>query len=232
VKVGSAIPRVKTEFGLQHILAAALFARRALKIELDHPDEIVNSGEPYFSHMAYVTGSVLSAVASLEATINELFIDAQHGDPNIFKDPHSEFPVLLSARWEEAEPMKILCKYQLALDLAEKEQFDQGAAPYQEVDGLIDLRNALVHYKPEWNTDQEKHKKIEEKLKSRFALNPFTISTDAFFPKRCLGHGCAEWAVESSMAFMNEFFGRLELPTIPKEERQDREEIRELLRTR
>jgi hypothetical protein len=231
VRVMGAITRLKTEFGLQHLLAAALFARKALEIESAH-DEIVVSGEPYFSHRAYVTGSVLSAVASLEATINELFIAAQHGDPNTFKGADPEFAVLLAEVWEVIEGIPALAKYQTALILARKPQLDRGASRYREAAILIQLRNALVHYKPEWDTDQREHRKIERRLKDRFALNPFTIPSDAFFPKKCLGHGCAEWAVKSSMSFMNEFLGRLELPMIPNEERQDREEILELLRTR
>jgi hypothetical protein len=101
------------------------------------------------------------------------------------------------------------------------------------VDSLIALRNALVHYKPEWDTEQKKHKEIEDRLiKSRFALNPFAGPNDAFFPKKCLGHGCAEWAVTSGVTFINEFFNRLGLSTIFAGERQDQEEIQELLHTR
>jgi len=215
------------------MVAAAIFARKVFEIEgtHDHQKGLV-SGEPYYAHRGYVAGAVFSAVASLEATINELFIDAQHGDPNTFKGADPEFAPLLAERWEVVERWSILRKYQLALTLAKKQEFGREGSPYEEVDGLIDLRNALVHYKPEWDTDQKKHKELEDRLKSRFALNPFAGPNDAFFPKKCLGHGCAEWAVKSGVSFINEFFGRLGLPTIFAGERQDREELQELLRTR
>lgn len=209
VSAMGATARLKTHFGLQHLLAAALFARKALEIESSH-NEIVNSGEPYFSHRAYVTGAILSSVASLEATINELFIDATHGDPNTFGGADPQFAPLLAESWRhDVERRPCLWKYQFAVELAEKQTFARGNTPYQEVDGLIRVRDALVHYKPEWNTDQKEHKKIEARLKSRFKPNPFTIPSDAFFPKKCLGHGCAEWAVQSSLTFMNEFFHRV-----------------------
>jgi hypothetical protein len=223
---------LKTHFNVQHMVSAALFARKALEIETTHEQDLV-SGEPYYAHRGYVTGAVLSAVASLEATINELFIDAQHGDPNTFKGADRMIPRLFAEYWDEIEGARILTKYQMALILARKGKFDRGGSPYQEVDSLIQLRNALVHYKPEWDTDQNAHRRIQERIESyRFELNPFTGPNDAFFPKKCLGHGCAEWAVNSGVAFINEFFDRLGLATIFAGERQDREELQELLCTR
>jgi hypothetical protein len=71
------------------------------------------------------------------------------------------------------------------------------------------LRNALVHYKPEWDTDLENHKKIEDRLKSRFKINPFSHDNDAFFPKKCLGHGCAEWSVQSVIKFIQDFYNKM-----------------------
>jgi hypothetical protein len=221
---------VETHFNVQHMVAAAIFARKVREIETTHDHQKgLGSGEPYYAHRGYVTGAVLSAVASLEATINELFIDAQHKDPYTFEGADPEFAPLLAEVWEGIERNSTLVKYQIALILARKPPFDKGDSKYQEATFLIRLRNALVHYKPEWDTDQREHKKIEDRLKSRFELNPFTIPTDAFFPKRCLGHGCAEWAVKSGKVFINEFFDRLGLANIFP---GDRVELQELLRTR
>src|SRR5215217_3545989 len=207
------------------MLAAAFFARQTLEIESTHSEDLV-SGVPYHAHRGYVTVAVLSAVASLEATINEFFIDAENENSPTFAGVDSLIPRLLAEVWEEIESTSTLRKYQTALTLARKSRFDRGASPYQEVDSLIQLRNALVHYKPEWDTAQREHRKIEDRLQGRFALNPFTGPNDAFFPKKCLGHGCAEWAVESGVAFIEEFFSRLELSSIFSGDQQ------ELLRTR
>ncbi|MEA1894385.1 MAG: hypothetical protein U9N36_04115 [Euryarchaeota archaeon] len=96
--------------------------------------------------------------------------------------------------------------------MANKETFDRGKAPYQEVNDLIKLRNALVHYKPEWDTDLKNHKGIEDRLKSRFTINPFSHVNDAFFPKKCLGHGYAEWSVKSTITFIEDFYRRMGFP--------------------
>jgi hypothetical protein len=194
------------------MVAAAYFARKALGVESNYTDLV--DGEPYFAHRGYVTGAVFSAVASLEATVNELYIDAQDANSPTFQGVDPIVPKLLAEYWEEIESASILRKYQSALILARKWKFDQGTSPYQEVDSLIQLRNALVHYKPEWDTDLREHRKIENRLKGRFAENSFVGPNDAFFPKKCLGHGCAEWAVKSSVTFIEEFFRQLGLSSI------------------
>lgn len=209
----SVTARMRTHFNFQHMVAAAYFARGALEIESNHTDLV--DGEPYFAHRGYVTGAIFSAVASLEATINELFIDASNPGSPTFEGADTRTPGLLArGSWQEIEGEPTLRKYQIALALAEEQRFDRGAAPYQDVSALIQLRNALVHYKPEWDTDQNKHEKIESKLRSRFAPNPFAGPSDAFFPKKCLGHGCAEWAVRSSVTFIESSFSRLGLLSI------------------
>ncbi len=107
------------------------------------------------------------------------------------------------------ERSKILQKYQFVLTAANKDAFNRGNSPYQEVDNLIKLRNALVHYKPEWDTDLKNHKVIENRLKSRFNINPFSHDSSVFFPKKCLGHGCAEWSVKSTIEFIEDFYRRM-----------------------
>jgi hypothetical protein len=212
--------RLKTHFNRQHMLAAAYFARKAFDIESNHTELV--DGEPFFAHRGYVTGAVLSTVASLEATINELYIDAQNANSPTFQSVDQKVPGFLAAEnWQELERKPILDKYQKALSLTGKPEFVRGDSSYQNVDSLIKLRDALVHYKPEWDTDQEEHKKIESRLKSRFPRNPFAGPNDAFFPKKCLGHGCAEWAVKSSTRFVDDFFSKLGIPSIFSQHQQE-----------
>jgi len=83
--------------------------------------------------------------------------------------------------WDTIEEKPILTKYQLALTLCQKEKFDKGHNPYQDAHRLITLRNALVHYKPEWDTDLNEHKKLESYLSNRFLVSPFSHVNDAFY---------------------------------------------------
>jgi hypothetical protein len=176
----------------------------------------------YFAHMGYVTGAVLSAVASLEAAINEVFIDAQYAGSPTFSGVDPSIRKSLTVKpWNKLEGKPILYKYQKALTLAERLRFDQSGDPYKEVDDLIHLRNALVHYKLEWDTNLREHKSIENRLKSRFEPNPYAGETSASFPKKCLGYGCAEWAVKTSVCFIDDSFGRLGLTSIFENFRED-----------
>lgn len=121
--------------------------------------------------------------------------------------------------WHDERKLKLIEKYEKALCIVKSESFDRGAEPYQSAASLISLRNALIHYKPEWigtgesynNTINEKlRQKLENKIKK---LNPMTPEGSLFFPHRCLGYGCAKWAVESSLNFSNEFFSKIGLPS-------------------
>jgi len=204
---------VKTNFSGHHMLSAAHFARQSAIIEKNYKDEITD--ELRAEHRAYVTGAIIVSVASLEATITEVFISARDKD-NIFKDFDHTIPNVLEELLDFVEwSSKILQKYQFVLTAANKEAFDRGKSPYQEVDDLIQLRNALVHYKPEWDTDLKNHKKIEDRLEKRWLkarINPFAHENNAFFPKKCLGYGCAEWSVKSTIEFIEDFYHRMGFP--------------------
>jgi hypothetical protein len=48
-------------------------------------------------------------------------------------------------------------------------------------------------------------------LGGKFIANPLTGQDNPFYPDKCLGHGCAEWAVNSSVKFNDDFFSRMGL---------------------
>ena len=54
--------------------------------------------------------------------------------------------------------------------------------------------------------------KLDKMLRGKFTLNPMTVEADTFFPDRCLSHGCASWAVYSSLKFADAFFVKMNLP--------------------
>jgi hypothetical protein len=207
----SATAKLKTNFSVHHMLSAAHFARQSAIIETNYKNGITD--ELGAEHRAYVTGAIIVSVASLEATINEVFISARDND-SLFKGFDPTIPKVLAEfwTWKIVKSSTILEKYRCVLAVANKEAFNRGNSPYQEVDSLIKLRNALVHYKPEWDTDLENHKKIEDRLKSHFNINPFSHDNDAFFPKKCLGHGCAEWSVQSVKKFIDDFYNKMGFP--------------------
>jgi len=111
----------------------------------------------------------------------------------------------------------VLDKYDTALALCDRDEFNKGAAPYQPVALLIKLRNALTHFVPEWQPgggwphEDAELAKLSKSLRGMFPENSLTEDFQPYFPYRCLGYGSSKWAVTSSVAFVAEFRARLGL---------------------
>ena len=144
------------------------------------------------------TAALFFSVASLEANINEIFFDSKQHFVN-------QTPELITELWGLLEEKPILEKYQSVLVLKGLDKFVKGAPPYQDVDSLIKARNALVHFKPEWDDEQETLKKVGTRLAGKFELSPFFGEGDPVFPHRCMTYGCAQWAVRTALDFMEAF---------------------------
>jgi hypothetical protein len=205
----SATARVKHHFSQQHLRAAEFFAQQSQTFEatVQTPD-----GNQQSQHRAYVTGTVLSVVAFLEASINELFLSALSRDTTALPSFDTHLFQLCTQLWEDAERFPILHKYQVALTLAGKNRFDPGSPLYQDAENLVKLRDCLVHYKPEWDDESGRHQKLENRLKSKFPLNKYVAQGALWFPHQCLSAGCAFWSVATVRDFSNEFCSRLVIP--------------------
>lgn len=198
---------VKAGLAVAHLQAAALFARRCGTIERLSSDSMsVTIRE---DQRSFAIGAVVCAVAFLEAAVNELYLAALDRNQQVFEHIDKTIPELLAEFWPEVEPKPALLKYQTALILARVGPLPTGQAPYQDAASLFALRNALIHFKPEWDTELDEHAKLEQRLVGKFAQNPFAARGDAFFPKRCLGFGCAGWAVETAKTFYSAAMNRV-----------------------
>jgi len=204
----------RTYFSIQHIQASALFARKAYQLEQQY--SLNNAGTVLSEHQAYVTGAIFSSVSFLEANINELYSDC--ADSHQKNGLDSQTIAIMGKLWNRGilRPARLLEKYELALDIASREGFDRGSSPYQDVKLLIELRNSLIHYKPETilaratpPSDVNELHKIEKRLKGKFQINPLAAPGNPFYPDKCLGHGCAQWAVNKSMEFADLFYVKM-----------------------
>ena len=188
--------RVKSNFSVPHLLGAAFFSRRVYAIEKD------NLGKPLGSFweeiLAFSTACIFGCIASLESYANELFADHE----KYFPDMRAE---IMKKLWEFFEQKPLLEKYEFALLLKKAPSLNKDRKPYQDIAALIRLRNALTHFKPEWDDEQVAHAKISTQLKGRFSPSPFMGEGDPLFPKRWATSGCTKWALESTIAFLNDF---------------------------
>lgn len=201
---------MRSYFSTYHLWSAKESSKQAEIIEIAH------SGKPKFDikHRAHVMNSILSSIAFAEAAINELYQDASDSHHSYISALNEREISLLADYWNMTEVqnkshISLLDKYQLALRFCDKPVFEKGSNPYQDVQMVVSLRNAIVHYKPESISSDGDHK-LSPKLKSKFPDNKLMSgSGNPYFPDKCLGFGCTEWAWKSTQKFVDSFFTRL-----------------------
>lgn len=186
-----------------HLMASsATLAGHAKKIEDAH------TGDSYFDvdHRGYVVSSIISAVGFLEAMVNELFQDAfdDHTPPGGAITPLSPHTHQLMKEYWRATDCGVrgstLDKCHALLTFTDNQALEKDAQPYRDAQYAIQLRNAIVHFRPQDLSPDEPHK-IESRLKGKFAENRMmTNSGNPWWPNKCLGWGCARWSLEAVTA--------------------------------
>lgn len=207
---GESEAQVAASLYRHHLYTARHLGELACQIETEHPGpadpDIVRK------HRAYVIGSVLAAAAFLEASINELYLEVQDHVVNGGPGGRRRVLAVPAHFWSQSAHPPILHKYQLALVVADAEPFDEGRSPFREVDGLVALRDALVHGRPEWRDAHGRKQNLERRLRAKFPHNALAGEVDPEFPDRLLGAGCALWAVRVAEKFSNDFCQRMAIP--------------------
>jgi hypothetical protein len=165
----------------------------------------------FIKNRSLCTNIVFSAVAFLEASINELFMDSDDNKDRLLLDLTSEEIGKLNSFWKLGIPRtaqySIIDKYRIAISILGKQQIDLGSEPYQSISCLIKLRNSLVHYEPEWvvtktdNDEEMTNQKIDKLLVGKYTLNKWTGDDNPFFPDKCLSFGMALWILKILYSF-------------------------------
>ena len=189
-----------------------MHARGARHLELQHAGQHLYLAE----HRSHAIGAVIFSAAALEAAANELFSDASE-NPATIGPVDTAAAKRLGALWRADVPRRaaypILEKYAIALLLADRTGFNTGTEPWQSAAVLVKLRNALIHYEPEWVSmpGGDPVHRFEKTLGGKFQENPLAPTDSPYYPAKLLGHGCAQWAVKTALAFSSEFAERLGL---------------------
>lgn len=222
---GSAHPSAHAEvspirFVMRHYLSSHLLWTAQHLSALAGTIEDAHSGASRHDpeHRSYVLSSIIAAAAFAEATINEIYQDAHDGhgrSKDGYLAPLTQRTVdALAATWEgtsEGVRLGALEKWQLLHVHADREPLDRGAQPYADAKLVLQLRNALVHYKPE-NASPDWEARLQTRLQGKFADNRLMAGAgNPWWPVHCIGHGCTEWAVKSMVTFTNRVAGDLGL---------------------
>ncbi|WAC04786.1 MAG: hypothetical protein OS112_10080 [Methanoregula sp.] len=216
--------RFRDCFSVRYIQSAALLCRLGYAIEKDYAESGQVSQESILSYEAFILNSILSSVVFLESTINELYSDAADNTPLSADEKNAELFRKIRERWtneKNFDRAPVLTKYQKILLYTDRPTFAETDPAFLNVKSLVEIRNFLMHYRREWvvlaqsrnlrGGHETRGLKFEEALKHAFKENPFAHKNRPFFPDKCLGHGCAEWAVINSLVLTVEFFSRLGL---------------------
>jgi len=221
---GEIVIRFRDCFSVRYIQSGALFCRFGYALEEEYRKTGTLPEEKRLEHEAFTLNALFSTVAFLESTINELWSDAAD-NAYFFADKRAEALLQeIGEKWKNEnyfDRTPLPAKYQKILEIGKKPVFSEYDPDFSGVRDLISIRNYLMHYRREWvviragNASGEQLESQAEKfdrlLANRFAENPFAPKNLPFFPERCLGHGCAEWAVLTSLSFTDRFFSILGL---------------------
>lgn len=208
--------KLRTYLSYNHLRSAIFFANKLSEVEQAYLKK--KNAELAELHSTYASSIIIRSVAFLEATINEFFSDVSDNffDPKLVdENVHS----LVKRLWELGIPRSaaysILDKYQIGLALFQKEAFEKGGRPYQDIDVLIGFRNYLIHYEPEWQIMPDSGNRLdhltrlEKRLNHKFDLNPLYPKNSVPFPLSHYSHSAAKWSLLNSIHFVDNFFSRL-----------------------
>lgn len=199
-----ATARVIANFAWQHMRAAVTFRDHVAQIEQ------ANAGKPFgpfFEDLrSYGSGCIMSAAASLEALINEFFI-APHGPlRQQLENFEAQFWGRGGIEWKP--PLE---KYQIALEMLGQGRLDERAPPFKDARALMEMRNALVHYKPTWDPDRKRKVEMIDVLRGKYELSPFPDIGADLVTMRSMSASCMGWVVSTSLSFLREFHGRAKI---------------------
>lgn len=214
--------------------AAYTFAMMARALETDHPfqpDPEPQGPEKYVRKglqrklVRLSAASVIMAVAGWEARLNSLL---HLTDDATFRagsktwralpdEARQHWPALWRDEVNKTRKLQLLDKSREALRLAGMEPIKTGEGIGQAFAILVNLRDALVHSKPALrrhgrNVPQRELDPLEVDVRNRFSPSSLAGEHEPYLWRRCLGAGCARWAVNTAEGYAMEFRMRLGVP--------------------
>jgi hypothetical protein len=205
-------------FAAEHCLMAEHLSSRARARE----DHLVATGaESTWSDLelrANTVAGIMESTAFLEARVNEVLRDAADDDPqqsvNLMHLAPSTVALLEEfGRNDRLERnLSTLDKYNLVLTCASQPRIDMSRRPGQDVGALFLLRNALVHFKPETQWDDDEEHRMERILRHLVPPSVFLADAEPWWPSQALTAGVAEWSCLVSKQLVHEWESAIRLP--------------------
>jgi hypothetical protein len=132
----------------------------------------------------------------------EAFLAEIQFEPSIhFPQHRSEF---IEECFRLCERQPILQRFTFLAMLNGRSGPSLGSSPGQDVNLLIKLRNALVHYQPAWQGESRPHEALNVQLSNRFEKCAW-LRDEGVFPRAWVSYSCCKWAVDSVREFVIEY---------------------------
>lgn len=88
---------------------------------------------------------------------------------------------------------------------------DENSSIFVNALAIVELRNALFHYKSTWDEDRPRKRNFIAALTGQYDLSSFVDSGSDFVTMRTMSGACMRWVVINALAFLREFDSRTRL---------------------
>ena len=186
---------------LHHLFAASRSAGRIAQIEKEY--ESAPFGPFWEEILQNSLGVATLTVAGLESYANELYFE-KTGLLHVLNPATTE---IIAPLIDKEQTVR---KFDLILALHKGKRIPHQDNVVQNIDVLIKLRNAIVHFRPESSSELDKHDKLSKHLNKRFDRSPFILD-EPMFPRAWASGKFAVWALESAINFLDYFYRAVDM---------------------
>ena len=190
-----ATAHMRMQFAIQHLAGALGFSRQVCEIEAQHLGE--PWGGTFYEEMSGpAIAVIMMTVAGMESYLNELFADAA------IHFSSSMLPIWKKGA-KDFDRKPLLDKTDWFLLLRGEEKINRNISLINDVEALVTLRNALVHFKPEWDDESARHESVSKRLEGKFMPLSWLADDPGVFPRAWITGGCTTWAVDTAIKFVD-----------------------------
>jgi len=199
----TATASTRFNLGIHHLFSACRATKRIAAVEAE------KSGEPFGEFLDTVLHDGLvvatSSVACLECYPNELYFDPSYVGHGLSAAASERFAALVDRE-------TVLEKFSIAQIFQSGCALPKGDPVVHDVDSLIRVRNALIHYRSEWAGQPREHAKLSARLAGKFSPSPF-FTSEPVFPRAWASRSFAEWEIRSVYVFLVSFYDSAHAPS-------------------
>lgn len=179
--------------------------------EIEEAEKHLDWPQPHHEeNLGHAAACVTLSAAAMEAAVNEIYLQAVDANYSAFPGLSRTQVDVLASLWDVVDTSRAqtIKKHEVALAAVGKAKINRAHEPSQSAESLVGLRDLLMHFKPEWDDELNRHLKLERRLEGKFLGNQLSARATGhmlWFPGRCLGSGCATWACRSAWRYHTAF---------------------------